>query len=344
MTSPASPSLHTIPASYGLLLTEVVQRLGVPAEQYMAEMQPVLEQRGIALHDLAEPSTRLPIDILPQGIATAIRLSDEPGLAFHVGMQMKLSSHGFVGFAAMTAGTVGEAIAIAERFVRLRVPGVSLQLHVEGDLASLVLRDRLPPGWLREFGVVALFVGLAQMGEVVTGVRLEGSADVTFDEPEYFSRFQNFLPGKVNFNKAVDRLVFPASYLQLPLQLADPVAMQLARDQCERELLAMGSANRQLARVRSLVHDEAVGFRTLEQVADLLHVSPRTLKRQLAQQGTGFSRIAEEARRQKALLLLEQKDLGIERIAERLGYSDVANFTRAFKRWTGQTPTAYRSR
>lgn len=343
MTS-ASPSLHTIPASYALLMLEVVQRLGISGEAYLAEVTPLLEERGLTIPALMEPAARIPLDLLPQGIAAAIRLTDEPGFAFHVGMQMKLSSHGFVGFAAMTAHNVGEAIAIAERFVRLRVPGVSLQLHVEGDLASIVLKDRIPPGWIREFGVIALFVGLAQMGEVVTGVRLEGTADVTFDEPEYFSRFQQLLPGSVNFNKAVDRLVFPASYLQLPLKLSDPAAMQLARDQCERELQAMGSANRQLARVRSLSFHESAGFRSLEQVADMMHVSPRTLKRQLAQQGTSFSKIVEEARRQKALLLLEQRDLSIERIADRLGYSDVANFTRAFKRWTGQTPTAYRTR
>ena len=73
-------------------------------------------------------------------------------------------------------------------------------------------------------------------------------------------------------------------------------------------------------------------------------MSPRTLKRRLAEQGTTYSEIIDDARRQRALLLLGDRRLTLDAIAAQLGYSDTANFTRAFKRWTGKTPGEARDR
>nr|MBA3542504.1 helix-turn-helix transcriptional regulator [Deltaproteobacteria bacterium] len=75
-----------------------------------------------------------------------------------------------------------------------------------------------------------------------------------------------------------------------------------------------------------------------------LHLSTRTLKRRLAEHATTFSTIVEEVRRQRALLLLDNRELSIGEIATRLGYTELPNFTRAFRKWTGMTPAAYRAR
>jgi AraC-like DNA-binding protein len=85
------------------------------------------------------------------------------------------------------------------------------------------------------------------------------------------------------------------------------------------------------------------GFPTLDAAARTLGLSSRTLKRRLADEGTDFTTLLDEQRRQRALLLLRSANLSVEAVAEQVGYSDVANFTRAFRRWSGTTPTAYRS-
>jgi AraC-like DNA-binding protein len=72
-------------------------------------------------------------------------------------------------------------------------------------------------------------------------------------------------------------------------------------------------------------------------------MSPRTLKRKLAACGTTYSDLLDELRQNRAVQLLGSDQLSIEAIADRLGYSDAANFGRAFRRWTGTTPGAYRS-
>jgi AraC-like DNA-binding protein len=147
--------------------------------------------------------------------------------------------------------------------------------------------------------------------------------------------------GALRFDRPAHRLVFDAKVLELPLTMADPAALRLASDQCEMELSALGYDGDLVTRVRGLVQRDTEGFRSVEEVASALSLSSRTLKRKLATQGTTFSSLLEEERKLRSLRLLDA-GVPLQTIADRAGYSDVANFTRAFRRWTGATPGAYR--
>jgi AraC-like DNA-binding protein len=319
-----------LPGAYTLHLLDLVARWGVSAGE-------MLEGLGLTRESLMDPASRIPLETANILIARALSLTGEPGLAISMALQMRLSSHGYLGFAAMTASTIREAIDLAIRFVPTRTTALGFRLHVEGETASLVLEERVPLGAGREFILVTLMLGIAQIGRAVTGNEIPGEAHFAFEEPTYFRRFTHFAPGRARFGQPSNRLIFATSVLDLPLDMADPVATQLAREQCERELLALGRDDRTVARVRELM-PLPEGFRALEEIAQSMHVSPRTLKRRLADQGTSYSELLDELRQERALLLLRDESLSIEQIAERLGYSDAANFTRAFRRWTGKTP------
>ncbi|HEY4239503.1 MAG TPA: helix-turn-helix transcriptional regulator [Kofleriaceae bacterium] len=84
------------------------------------------------------------------------------------------------------------------------------------------------------------------------------------------------------------------------------------------------------------------GYRSLTEVAREMGTSSRTLKRQLAARGTQFSAILEGLRHDRALRLLADASLPLTAVAHQLGYADLAGFTRAFRRWTGTSPGAYR--
>jgi len=323
-----------LPAAYALEVVELAGRLGAPEDALL---------RGIGLTQgkLRDPSARVSLDQCAELVSRATRLTGEPGLALYMGMQMRLSSHGFLGFAAMTAGTVREAIELAVRFAGTRTTALALSLFVEGDTASLVIEERASLGTLREFAVIALIVELWQLGNALTGKPLGGAAECAFPTPAFVAKMP-MLAGLVRFDQPANRLVFAARLLDLPLKTADPVAMQLAREQCERQLAALVDAGFP-GRVRgAIIGDGRTGFHALPEVAKRLHVSTRTLKRRLAACGTTFSTLVDDERRQRALLLLEDRALAIGDIAGRLGYTELPNFTRAFKRWTGVTPAAYR--
>lgn len=326
---------HSIPAAHVLHLLDVVGRWGITAEE-------LLEGVPLDVKRLEEPLERVPIPVLETISERARALTSEPALGIYLGMQMRVSAHGYLGFAAMTSSTIREALEIALRFAPTRTSAIALRLHVDGEVCSLVIDERVPLGAAREILILALIVGIEQIGRALTGRDIEGSADVTFSRPASFERFEMVARGRLRFDQPSNQLVFPASTLDLPIVLADPVARRLAQEQCERELDALGEQTNLAARVRALVPKPDRGFFSLEEIAAKVGLSPRTLKRKLAEQGTAFSELLEQQQRERALMLLRSPDLTLEDVADRVGYSDVANFTRAFRRWTGLTPGAYR--
>ena len=321
----------TLPGGYARELVDLCARFDVRPADLCAGLD-------LSPGSLEDPATRVGLATFTALVRRAEALTGEPGLAYFAGLHMRVSWHGFLGFAAMTAGTIGEALELAERFSRTRTEAISLVTRIDGAQASVFLEEVVPLGELREFLVTTLFIGLALIGETLVGRPLDGRIDMTHAEPPYFQKFAAAVPrlAKVRFGQPANRAVFPAESLKLRIVSADPAATRLARAQCERELAALGEGAPVVSRVRALLRDD-LGT-SLPDVARRLSMSPRTLKRRLAEQGTTFSDLIDDARRQKSLVLLEDRRLTIDAIAGELGYSDTANFTRAFKRWTGMPP------
>ena len=159
-----------------------------------------------------------------------------------------------------------------------------------------------------------------------------------FVRPAYFDRFEHLLPGTLNYGQPHTRMIFPAAYLDLPLIMADPPTARIAREECKRQLHKMLGSTRISDLVRDLIYDEALGFSPMADVAAKLYMSERTLQRQLESEGQNFRAMVDALRQQKAFILLKRRDLTLEFIAEKLSYTDVNSFTRAFKRWTGTSP------
>ncbi|MCC6811818.1 MAG: AraC family transcriptional regulator ligand-binding domain-containing protein [Deltaproteobacteria bacterium] len=325
-----------LPGVHALHLAELIE------ERFSVREGALFAGARLSRRDL-ERGARLTVADCEHFIARATALTHEPALAFFYGMQMRVSAHGYLGFAAMTARTLGEALDLAVRFAPTRTTAISLRLDrgpEDGEVALEIL-EHVDLGSAREAILVALLIGLWQIGNDLTGKELTGTAEMAIAPLAGFQRFAAVLPGETTFAAARTRLIFPRAILDLPLVRADVEAQRLARAQCERELDALFTPD-DVARTRHALNHEDGAFRSEEEVARALAVSARTLKRRLAAQGTTFSELLDEARSQRAMTLLRGPHLGVEEVAAALGYSDAANFTRAFKRWTGRTPAAFR--
>lgn len=324
----------TLPAVHALHLADLVAASGVAQEELLGPL-------GLERGALAVPGAQLPVPVFEKLFEKARALTANPGIGIQLGLQMRASAHGYLGFAAMTASTLREALETATRFVPTRTNAIALSLHVSDESASLVIEERTDFGTAREAILFALAVGIWQIGDALTGRELTGSADFAFPEPAYMGRVTG-IRQSLRFGQPVTQLLFDASALSLPLTMADPVSRQLAYSELERSLEELGAEQEILSRVRGAVGRTSGGFRSLQEVASGLHVSTRTLKRRLAAQGVTYSEVLEEQRREKALLLLRSPSLSLDEVAEQLGYSDTSNFRRAFRRWTGVSPAAYR--
>ncbi|MFO0617959.1 MAG: AraC family transcriptional regulator [Polyangiaceae bacterium] len=332
---PTSSTSHWMAAAHALQIAELVGRWGVRAEDLF---------RGLDVDPstLTEPGKRLSLDVVSAIAARAKALTGEPGLGFYLGLSMRVSSHGYVGFAAMAANTLRDALALAERFAPTRSDAIAIRLEERGDEVAVVIDELASLGEAREMILTSFVVGLHEIGAAITGRRIPDRAEIALPEPAHARRFERLIGDRIRWGRPAHRLVFDRSALDWPLVQADPAALRLAREQCERELDALGYGARVVTRVRSALATHAVGARSIEEVSAALAMSPRTLKRRLATEGTTFSAIVDELRRDRAMSMLASPEVSIEAVAEGTGYSDVANFTRAFRRWTGSTPTGWR--
>jgi AraC-like DNA-binding protein len=331
-----------IPGVYGLLILDVVSRWGYNDETLFSPFQLSSEQ-------LADPEFRVPTHVANELLKYALKITGEPTLGYHLGTQMRISVHGFIGYAIMTAQNVTEALILANRFVQLRLPFLQLYFSTFGEQATIQLQSNINIEPLKTEISIALIIGLINMGQAMTGIDYAtldyepALVDFNFPRPKDFERFERKFPNhRFRFEQPHLLLSFDKKYLGFKLVNADPLASQIAINQCEAELSALGERNRIAMKVRDILTNAQQHYLTIEHVAELLHMSDRTLKRQLAAEGTTFSTLVDEVRYRHATSLLSRTDYSLEQIADELGYSDVANFSRAFKRWSGRSPSNWR--
>ena len=332
----------SIPIAYLQLLVEILGERGISTAQLLHEgtIDPAL---------LADNQARMTPLQWTRLVLRAQALTHEPGLGYEYGLRMRPTVHGVLGYAAMSSASLRQAQEISARYNRLRQAGFSFEFREEGNAGYLELIQRHPIPVARTFFIENILLGLAGATAVLLGRTLAELPDleIWFDTPAppYYAAWRTRLP-TLRFNQRGNLLRLPAHYLSLRPVLADPLASQQAIALCERELaLASRLQSDIVARVRAaLVPADGGGYPALPDLCAQLQLSSRTLKRRLQHQGTSYLLMLEEARQQDARRLLAHSELPVRDVATRLGYDNPANFTRAFRRWTGETPSRYRER
>ncbi len=326
-----------VSAFYVNLLLETAGRFGIAAETLLVDT-------GLDATLLRQPDQRIDYHAFDALIQRAIELTGEPGLGFLMGMQMKVSNHGLLGYAAMVSNTVREALHLAQRYIEIQTATIKLDMiEVDGE-AVLYFDERQAEFPLSETIIAFLMIGFSKMGEALTGRAFQGHAEVTFPRPDYFDRFETQLKGPVLFGRPRNALFFTSQGLDLPLLMADPVAQRLSEEQCKRNLTEIQGSRTFGQLIRDMIVDEDQHFSTLDEVAAKLHMTARTLQRYLARESLSFHDLVADMRRQRAQQLLQEGKLSIQEIADVLGYADATNFTRAFKQWTQESPREYQQR
>jgi AraC-like DNA-binding protein len=333
LTTPLAQQ-HTVPIALASQLVHLVKRWEIAPDE-------LLTAAGLSGKDLEDPSERLPVATMCALLERARALTGEPGLGYYLGLQTRPTLYGYLGFAGLSAASLGDALALAVQYAPIFSTALTIDLSVDGRQATIRLNERADLGSVRDIVLISMTLGLREMGQALTGHRMRGSADFAIPEPDYQVRFARLAPN-VRFDQPANRILFDSADFNLPIVMADPIALRLARQQCERELDHLDFDARLAARVRRLVADDDGVRRSMDQVALCLDMTPRTLRRRLAEQGVSFAALVDDERRSSALELVRSSRLSLRDIAGRLEYKTASSFVRAFHRWTGETPAAYR--
>lgn len=336
---PAWTTARNQPATYPRAFTEAAAEFGVPRGAALA-------RAGLPADLLDDPAGRVSfVDIL-KVLSTVQAMSPDNAIGFESGIRLPLTAHGSLGYALMCAPTPRAALGILQRYWHLRGRGVTLQVHDHDDVLFLELQGELAlPATLRDFLLPSILTSMWQgVRFVIPSIPAEAEIWLPGPEPAGFARYRERLP-RVRFGMpgAGIRLVGDKAPLDAPLPTAHPEGLVQALAACERESALLGEGSDPvLAKTRALLQLGAEGYPGPEAIAEALHMTPRTYRRRLQEQGASYKALLEEARRRDACVLLERPEMEVRRVAELLGYSDPANFTRAFRQWTGKAPREWR--
>ena len=297
-----------------------------PAERADPAAEGTLGQTLALIHNLAAR--------LPSGWALTA------GSGFHT------STHGPLGFAAVSAPTLAAALDVIERFGWVRSPYFRTSSQQSERTYQLTVEERVPLGEVERVPLLeALFLSLQAMVESVRGrpVR-EARFEFAYPEPAYAERYREHLHGEVRFGRPETRVTLPAAWLALPCPMADPVMFASAVAKLEVQARRLEGEDFLIARLEQLLEAAGDAGLPLAAAAQQLRFSRRTLNRRLAECDTSYREVLERHLQGRARLLLSDASLSVGEVAWRLGYEDASNFGRACRRWFGTSPAALRKK
>lgn len=341
-TPPHSPI--AIVGQYLVFLIEFMAPRGISAAALLAHT-------GLTEANLREhPEQAIALSALLELMRNLHTLDPSPTLSLEFGLSMQLSNHGFLGYALQASPTLGDALRLAHDFAQVRSQIIAFSFHEGSHYASIRIDDNGIMGiWYRPIieTVMACFfsIGTKLLGQLqLDQVQL----DLAITEQPQHRALKQMFGANVRFQCTTTEVTFPVSWLAKRLPQSDPQLAALAAARCRDELQQAQHYSPPhvefVAKIVALLKREMASSHAQETIAQALHITPRTLHRRLAQHGLQFKTLLDELRHDTALTLLHQQRNSFADIALALGYSDQANFVRAFKRWTGQTPSQFQRR
>jgi AraC-like DNA-binding protein len=298
--------------------------------------------RPVQLNDQASELLAQEEILLQQGFAE--RTANMPHVWFDIGLRYRSIKYGALGLAMMTARTLGEALEIACRYQSLTYSLISYRL-VSAPNGSCALigswNGKLPHlhdfTKHRDLGALRTLVADLMGGDLP----LE-RVTVSAPPPTNWADLRRYFPCPVEFHAEHTRWMFRPGSMNLPLPLADGELLTLYSARCD-SLLGHASAN---SRVKDLLAARLsrsdVAFLSAGEAARHFALSERTLHRRLAEEGTRFSTILDNARYARAQELLIDRRMTVEKVAFAVGFAEPSSFSRAFKRWSGMGALEYR--
>ena len=268
----------------------------------------------------------------------------EPGWTLYLGSRFDLAAQGALGFAMVCAPTLGESFDIMARYGHVRAPWFRLNAFREEGMWGVTVARQFPVAAHIDVAILeAVLLSAQNLVESVLGrAMIEATMNFDYPPPEWEAHYHESFHGKVIFDSAFAGLSMPEVWRGSPCPLADAGMYQAALSRLEMDRRRLDSGNHMSVRVAMLLAASGDAGLDLEACAERMNVSRRTLIRRMKDAGTSFGDLLDEHRQQRALALLKNPEYTVTEVGYRLGYSEPANFTRAFKKWFGEPPGRYR--
>lgn len=302
-------------------------------------------RHGIVAADLADPDYRYPHAAWIDLWGDVERLGRDPGIGLHAAAALPLGHWDVIDYLVGSSETLGEGFAKLERYFPLISTAVDHVLRVGAHDARLVREYR--PGASRsrpasEFALASIVLRFRALAcKPWAPLRIELAHPPSVATAEYEALFGC----PVQFGARDDAIVMTHDMLAIAMHRPEAELCAVLERHATATLAALPShAPTLIDRVNhALVGELASGRPPVGRIAKRLGVSPRSLQRHLAEAGVAYTELVERARENLARRYLDDPKIGLAEVGFLVGFADVSAFYKAFKRWTGQAPGAYRA-
>lgn len=276
-------------------------------------------------------------------LVTIEAVTQHASVGLLIGERLLINSHGSLGYAAMNATTTRQVIDLLKSFLHLRNDLIRVESEEVGENIQLRFIENRPLHAIKAIITEATVLAIRNILDFITlGACPINNVTFAFDGSSQDA--EAFFGCQVIYQQTDTTLSIPQAFIDKPLRLANQQAFQSSLHICEQELEKLAHCESITNKIKQQIYRSQKGFPTLPIVARRLYMTPRTLHRRLLNEGTCFRTILDEVRKHLAASYVEDQHMSIKEIAYRLGYSEISNFRKAFKRWYGVAPSHYRSR
>ena len=325
-------------ASSVLLLARAIDSYGYNSSELFAKVD-------LDHSKLKDPLARYSFQSVNELWTLASETIDDPCFGLKVATFWHPTTYNALGYTWLASNSLEDAFQRSSRYTRMVNTSAKdiMQYEKSTDAYGVIIHNHLlkpPPVRAAVDSSIAMVLVMcrAAYGPDLNPIR------VTYrrEQPESTTCFEEFFNAPVEFSQVHNALWLDPEVVTTPLATANPELVRI-NDQIVTEYLAHIDRHDLASQVRSkLIESLPSGQVSEERIAAAINVSQRSLQRKLKQQGITFTKLLEKTRQELGLLYVRDPQRSFNEIAYLLGFSEPGNFTRAFKRWYGSSPSQYR--
>ncbi|GGO76823.1 transcriptional regulator [Marinobacterium nitratireducens] len=332
---------------------DFVESLLLHAEQQGYNLDSLLSSVGMTRSEL-EGRSDFPADQFNLLYQHVMWLVQDESFGLLTGGNLPTGTFRMMCFAMITCTNLGDAVRRCSQFYEIcKGPRVKPEIVVDGDKAYFhyVALNSMPADTVRRVvsnetpAVIRSSISIwHHFMSWMIGYRLPLlRASFTFAEQPNLSDYQNLFQCPIDFNASENRLTFPADQLSMPMMQNAETLRSFLRT-APYQLMVMVNGDRSVsAQVKGLIgRDFSRSPPSIQEVASALNMSARTLRRHLDKEGTTYQALKDQSRFDAAQEYLSYPNVSVQEVAALLGFTEPSAFVRAFRKWSGVTPAAYR--
>lgn len=304
----------------------------------------LLSAAGLTAAQVDDPDGRLPVEAVSALWHAALVQSRDPGLGLRVALAVPFGAYRVIDFLAASAPTVGEGLTRVARYFPIINSALSWEIADDAGTRRMSIAHPGIPGELpRPYAEYALAVTILHCRHASGFDWPLEEVGFAFVAPPSIEAHARAFGCPVRFGQPRNALVIGQATWDLPSRASSSDLLRTLEAHAATLLTSLDVVRETTAQVARVIVDELEGGDpSLAAVARRMAVSPRTLQRRLAIEGTSFAEVLDQTRRHVAEAYIKDRALALTEVSYLLGFSEPSAFTRAFQRWFGLAPRQFR--